>query len=272
MVVILALFIGLISAFVGSIAGLGGGIFIVPILLFLHKTSDSFAWATPQTAVGVSLVVMIFIGFSSTMTYLKNKRVDLKSGLIFSVGSVPGAVLGAWLSQYIKEDLFTLLFGILMLVVSAMFFIRKHASSEKQIKNKGITRSFTVGDTHYTYSFSALLGVSLAFGVGVASGLFGIGGGSLMVPAMILIFGFPPHIATATSMFMIFISSILSSSTHIMLGHVEWTFTLLFIPGAILGGILGAKTNQVMRSHVIELILRILLVIIAFRLIWEGLH
>ena len=91
-----------------------------------------------------------------------------------------------------------------------------------------------------------------------------------MVPAMILLFGFPPHIATATSMFMILVTSIFSSAAHIVMGHIEWEYALYIIPGAYAGGTLGAMVNRKMNGKAVERLLRLLLVVIGIRLIWQG--
>ncbi|GAA0464671.1 sulfite exporter TauE/SafE family protein [Alkalibacillus silvisoli] len=275
MVFIIMFIIGLLSSFVGSIAGLGGGVIFVPVLLFFAEFSDSFSWVTPQNVVAMSLIVMIFTGLSSTLTYLKRKRVDVFSGSLFLIGSIPGALTGVYINQFVHLDTFQLYFGLLMLFVVSMFFVKKKAVNEPTIPNMKtgrfqITRTFDLYGKNTTYSYSAILGIFIAYFVGMMSGLFGVGGGSLMVPAMILLFGFPAHIAVPTSMFMIFFSSVVSSSAHIAAGHVLWAFTLASIPGAWLGGYLGAVVNQRLNSQVIEWILRIVMIIIGIRLIIQS--
>lgn len=269
MVYIICILIGLLTAFTGSLIGLGGGVILIPCLLFLHQFSSSFAWATPQTIVGISLIVMIFTALSSTISYFKKGRVDYKTGILLLSGSIPGGIFGSWLNQFIDADKFSLYFGILMIVLSLLFLIKRKTASKKE--NDKNTRSFHVdGQTyHYTVPFWSAFIVSLL--VGTLSGLFGIGGGSVMVPLMILLFGFPAHIAIATSMFMIFFISMISASTHIILGHVAWQYVLFFIPGAWIGGTIGAKVNQKLKSQALEWILRVLLIIIGLRLIFEGL-
>src|SRR5690625_6010261 len=74
---------GFLSAFVGSLVGLGGGIIFVPAMLLLYQYTDTFTWADPQTIVGISLISMVFTGLSSTIVYLKLKRIDIKIGLFF---------------------------------------------------------------------------------------------------------------------------------------------------------------------------------------------
>jgi hypothetical protein len=268
LVFLICLLIGLVTAFMGSLMGLGGGLILVPALLLLHEFFAAFAWATPQTIVGISLVVMIFTALSSTISYTKAKRVDMKTGLLFLTGSIPGSMFGAWLNQFFDTDAFLLYFGIVTIFISLLFFLnpeRKKVTPDQ----KGV-RSFEIGGKTYYYRVSISIAFLVSLVVGMVSGLFGIGGGSIMVPVMILLFGFPIHIATATSMFMIFFVSIIGASTHIALGHIAWEYVFLFIPGAWIGGKLGAYVNQRLTGNILEWILRILLIIIGVRMIFQG--
>ncbi|WP_404813427.1 sulfite exporter TauE/SafE family protein [Halobacillus yeomjeoni] len=267
MMIVVLFLIGLLTAWIGSIAGLGGGVILVPALLFLSDHFESFNWVNPQSIVGISLVVMIFTGMSSAISYIKHKRVDKKIGMLFLIGSIPGGIFGSWLNQFFKTDSFSLIFGVVMIAVSLLFFIPRKPIS---IFQHGMKREKVVNGKSYTYQMPLVIGLILSFVVGLLSGLLGIGGGSLMVPAMILLFQIPAHIATATSMFMIFFASISSSATHVLLGHVEWAYTLYFIPGAYIGGMLGARMNRRMNGQAVEWFLRILLILIGIRLIWQG--
>ncbi|WP_430784442.1 sulfite exporter TauE/SafE family protein [Virgibacillus flavescens] len=271
MVYLICLLIGLLTAMLGSLVGLGGGVILVPSLLILQQYFGGFEWATPHTIVGISLVVMVFTALSSTISYFRKGRVDYRTGLIFLTGGIPGGVLGSWLNQFINAEKFTLYFGLLMILLSLLFLVKRKLPSEgKAIQGKNV-RSFQFDGKTYQYTVSFWLAFPIALIVGTLSGLFGIGGGSIMVPMMILLFGFPAHIAIATSMFMIFFTSLLGAGTHIMLGHVAWEYAIWFIPGAWLGGTFGAKINQKLKGQALEWILRILLIIIGIRLIIDGL-
>ncbi|WP_096202521.1 sulfite exporter TauE/SafE family protein [Bacillus sp. FJAT-45350] len=267
---VLLVVIGLIAGTLGSLMGLGGGIIIVPALMVLSSYTVILMGITPQVAVGTSLVIMIFTGLSSTLAYIKQQKVDYKSGAIFFAGSGPGALFGVWLNRDIEVQSFLIYFGIFIIFVSFVLMIRKYLKPLK-LRPKGIRRSY-VNDEGITieYGFQPALAIMIAFFVGMFSGLFGIGGGSLMVPAMILLFGFPAHTAVATSMFMIFLSAIVSSISHISLGNVNWLYALALIPGAWFGGKLGATINQRLKSDTVVNILRIFLIIIGIRLIWQG--
>ncbi|WP_188206598.1 sulfite exporter TauE/SafE family protein [Alkalibacillus aidingensis] len=275
MVFILLFVVGLISSFIGSIAGLGGGVIFVPALLFLAEFNEGFTWVNPQNVVAMSLIVMVFTGLSATLTFLKRKRVDVYSGSLFLTGSIPGALTGVYVNQFVAIDTFQLYFGLLMLLVVSMFFVKKKLlkNPSEPIEKTGrfyVNRTFDLSGKETSYSYSMIVGIMIAFFVGMMSGLFGVGGGSLMVPAMILLFGFPAHIAAPTSMFMIFFSSMVSSSAHIVAGNVLWLYTLASIPGAWLGGYLGAVVNQRLNSRVIEWILRIIMIVIGIRLIIQS--
>ncbi|UOQ94252.1 sulfite exporter TauE/SafE family protein [Halobacillus shinanisalinarum] len=270
MFIVIALVIGFLASFVGSVAGLGGGSILVPALLFLGDHHHMFDWVTPQKIVGISLVVMIFTGLSSTLSYIKHKRVDLKAGLLLLIGSIPGGIFGSWLNQFFQTDNFALIFGSVMIVISLLFFLPRSREEGNKFSISGIKRVVVLNGQTISYTFPLGIGFILSFSVGVLSGLLGIGGGSLTVPVLILLFRFPPHIATATSMFMIFFASITSSATHIYLGHVEWSRALYFIPGAYIGGMCGAFVNRKLNGQAVEWFLRILLILVGIRLIWQG--
>ncbi|WP_280769420.1 sulfite exporter TauE/SafE family protein [Salipaludibacillus daqingensis] len=263
-------FLGLVAAILGSIMGLGGGIIIVPALMILSDYSPILSGITPQIAVGTSLLIMIFTGLSSTLAYVKQKKVDIQSGLIFFIGSGPGALFGVWLNRDIDVDVFLIAFGIFIVVVSFILMIRNRIPPMKR-RPKGIERTY-VTETGKTiqYGYQPIIGVSIAFFVGMFSGLFGIGGGSLMVPAMILLFAFPAHLAVATSMFLVLLSATVSSISHISLGNVDWLYAMALIPGAWIGGQLGAAINKRLSSNNVVLMLRVFLVIIGIRLIYQG--
>ncbi|MFC0559427.1 sulfite exporter TauE/SafE family protein [Halalkalibacter alkalisediminis] len=268
MVWLILVMVGFVGATIGSLMGLGGGIVVVPSLLLL--ASLSLLEITPQIAVGSSLVIMIVTGISATIAYMKQKTVDYKSGLLFFCASGPGAVVGTWLNRGFDADSFQFVFGFFILFISFILFIRSHFTPKPYTK-KRIERTYINKEgTSFTYGYHWLPALALSFIVGMLSGLFGIGGGSLMVPAMIILFHFPPHVAVATSMFLILLSAIVGSISHIALGNVEWLYIGALLPGAWFGGITGAAINRRLSSEKLVFVLRVVLIFIALRLIYEG--
>ncbi len=94
------------------------------------------------------------------------------------------------------------------------------------------------------------------FLIGILTGLFGIGGGALMTPLMLIVFRFPPHVAVGTSMMMIFFSSVMSSIGHIAQGHVAWGYAIILIISSYFGAKIGVKVNQSIKSDTVVTLLR----------------
>ncbi|QYR21197.1 sulfite exporter TauE/SafE family protein [Paenibacillus sp. sptzw28] len=260
--------LGLVAAVFGSIVGLGGGIIIVPSLVLLgpQLTGSEIGHST---AVGTSLAVLIVTALASTLAFAKKKRVDFRSGWLLFITSGPAAMIGSALTSHLKNGVFQLVFGIFMLLMAGLLVARDYL--KPIVREWPVQRSFTdVNGVTHTYGYALLPALLVGFFVGLVSGLFGIGGGSLFVPVMVLLFRFPPHLATATSMFVIFLSSILGSGVHIWLGEIDWRIVLALVPGAWIGGKIGAYIASRMTGKGLLWLLRVTLVLLAIELIIEG--
>lgn len=268
---VLLLIVGLIAGTIGSLVGLGGGIIIVPTLLFLGTNTSILSEVTPQVATGTSLLVIIFTGLSSTIAYYKQKRVDYKSGLIFFIGSGPGGIFGAWVNKQLDVDAFSVWFGLFMIFISFVLMFKDRLKPRKKKSEKGIWRTYMdASGNEQTYGFHPAAGIAISVVVGFLGGLLGIGGGALLVPVMILLFFFPPHIAVATSMLLLFLTSVTSSMAHIYMGNINWLYAAGLIPGAWIGGKLGASINQKLPSKTVVVLLRVVLIVVGARLIYQG--
>jgi uncharacterized membrane protein YfcA len=264
--------IGLFAGVVGALVGLGGGVILVPATLFLGGSLGLIPGITPQNVVGLSVIMMIFTGLASTLTYMKSKTVDYRSGLIFFVGSIPGTILGAWVNKGLDLPSFNLYFGILLIILSTLLLVKKYLKPVRWFVENGKKTTFIDSQNKsYVYGYPVWFALLLTFGVGFASGLFGIGGGSIIVPAMILLFLFPPHVAVGTSMFMVFLSALVNSASHISLGNVPWFYTIPVVPAAFIGAKIGASLNQRMQSETLVFALRIILLLLGIRSIIAGL-
>ncbi|WP_274363011.1 sulfite exporter TauE/SafE family protein [Paenibacillus thermotolerans] len=267
--ILLLFIIGVVAAILGSIVGLGGGIIFVPALIYFGP-SILGTEITPAVAVGTSLAVLIITALASTLTFHKQKRVDTKSGLLFFIASGPAAMLGSALTNRFSSDGFQLAFGFFMLAMGMLLIARDYL---KPVPIRWrIQRTYTdaKGETH-EYGYSLIPALICGAAVGFVSGLFGIGGGSLFVPLMVLLFRFPPHVATATSMFVILLSASLGTITKISLHEVNWLAAAVLAPGAWIGGRLGAWIAGRMSGPTLLWTLRVTLILMAIRLIVDGL-
>ena len=261
------LLLGLIGLFVGvfgTLIGAAGGFLLVPVLLFLYPQDTS------ATITSISLTVAFFNALSGSVAYGRLRRIDYRSGLLFSLPGMAGAIIGANITTLLSRGIFQVLFGAALLIAAAYLMIwpaRKRATS---VVTNHPVRKFTDGHGNsYTYSYSRILGIAIAFGVGLLSGLLGIGGGIIHVPALTQLLCFPIHIATATSHFVVAITTSSAVITHIFTGaYVHGVRRALVLSaGAIIGAQLGARLSQRVSGVLIIRLLAGGLAIVAIRLL-----
>lgn len=252
----------------GSMVGVGGGFLIVPLLLFLGDP--------PRVAAGTSLAVVLANSASSTLSYLCQKRVDVKSGLIFSAAGIPGALLGAYADQHVPHHIFTLLFGILLVGVALRgFFARDAAKATNQPtgapSSGGMSRDFVdaLGVRHQ-YRFNIWGGIAVSAFTGFLASMFGIGGGVVQVPAMVYLFGFPTHIAVATSQLVIAVTSAFGTAGHAYYGDILPLPAIFLAIGAVGGAQLGAHLASRMQPGPLMRWLSLAIAAAALYLIFRG--
>lgn len=262
--------LGIIAGTIGSLVGLGGGIIIVPSLLYLQSLGLLAIPIEHQNAVGISLMAIIFTAVSSTIYNYKHKKVDIKSGLILFIGVGPAVILGSLVSEYINEKQFYILFGLIMLLTSYLLVLKDRI---KPVKFKWNVIRFFEGEDGiiYEYGYNKYFGILLSALAGFLAGLLGIGGGAILVPMMVIIFRFPIHIATATSMFIILLSSTIGSISHIFLGNIIITYVIYIGIGAYIGGKVGSFISLKISNRLLINILQVIIIIIAIQMIYKGL-
>ena len=271
MTFIILFFIAVAAGIVGALVGLGGGVVLVPATIFYGLTLGHMPEMTPQKVVGLSVVMMVFTGLSSTISYMKSKLVDFRAGWIFFIGSIPGVIVGANVNKGFDLSSFNLYFGLLLVFLGTVLLIRDKLKPVSWFVNNGIKTTFVDGTGQkFVYGYPVWFAIFLSFFVGMLSGMFGIGGGALIVPAMVILFLFPPHVAVATSMFLVFLTSLVNSASHIYLGNVEWSYVLPIVIGAYIGAKIGAAINKKIKSEKVVLALRIVLLFMGVRAVVES--
>ncbi|ARU63267.1 hypothetical protein CBW65_21505 [Tumebacillus avium] len=257
---LLLFFTGVLAGVTGSIVGLGGGFIVVPVISFLYTM-------VPAHIVGTSMAVLFFNSISSTITYARQKRIDFAAGISFAAASIPGSIIGAFIAEGMASKTFFVGFGCFLIFIS-LFLVFKPKKPVRLPLEPTVHRKFVdASGTEFEYSYHRPLGIIISFVVGFISSLLGIGGGSILVPMMAILFAFPPHIATATSMFTIFLSAIIGTSTHWYLDNIDWMKVLFLAPGAFVGGLIGARLAPKLLAQTILRILSAMLIIVAIRLI-----
>ncbi|MFX0016241.1 MAG: sulfite exporter TauE/SafE family protein [Promethearchaeota archaeon] len=251
---------------IGVIAGFGGGIFIVPILLIIFEIPI-------EEAVANSLVALFLPSIVATYRNGRQKEVNFKLGLLFEIPTAIGAFIGVSLTVLLPSDLLEIIFGFLAFLMGSLMvrnyrnqdyqsntegkWIKKFSSIGPQMNSNSGNESFTIG------IFALAI---TGFFIGIIAGMLGIGCGWITTPLMILGFAIPPRIATATATFMIIITSAVGGMTHVFYGHLS----LLFIPltlGLIFGSEIGTRIRTRIHSDQITQVVIISLFIIGFIMI-----
>lgn len=243
--------IGFFVAAFGTLIGAGGGIIFVPLFMWM------FDWE-PQSIIGTSLAIVFFNALSGSLAYKKQKKIKFDAAIPFAAATVPGAILGAFWSNWFSGESFRTAFGVLLLFISCVIVwknMKKSAKADETVDPRDVKVNMP-------------LGLLISFVIGFISSIFGIGGGVIHVPAMVGFLGFPAHIATATSHFVLAISSVIGVSSHQWEGHILWDYAILFGIGAIFGAQAGAKISKRVKARAILFLLAGALMLLALRLIF----
>jgi len=263
---------GFLVGIIASMAGVGGGILIVPLLTILFGF-------VPQHAVGTSLASIVFTALASTYSYARQRRIFYRTGLLLAVTAVPGAYLGAYLTSLISPRLLGLIFGFFILIVAVrMIFERRRRllettgpAPESPAPGRIIPQPQRSDAELMKSGWTLVLGVALNFFAGLASGFLGIGGGVLGVPIMTFVLGLPIHFATATSMFTMIFTSLSGVAKHALVHHVHLVQALLLALGTIFGAQVGAAFSKKISPKTLRGIFGALLLLMGIQMILKFL-
>ena len=250
----------------GTLIGAGGGFILTPILLLLYP-HDS-----PQTLTAISLAAVFFNAASGSAAYARQRRIDYRSGAVFALATLPGAIGGAIVVGSVSRHLFDGIMGGVLALLALWLLVGERwplPTPKHHLERRVLTdRS---GET-YTYTVPLRRGALYSLAVGFLSSFLGIGGGVIHVPLLVRALGFPTHIATATSHFVLAIMAGTGSLTHIALGsfarHHGIRRTLALSVGVVAGAQLGAHISLRLRGTVIQLLLAAALLALAARLLY----
>lgn len=243
--------IGAAAGAVGSITGVGGGVLITPALTFIGFTSSQ--------AASTSLIAVTSTSASSTIAYSKQKRIDYAIGLKMVALSIPGAITGALLSNEVSNENFKVYFAII-LIVTGLYIAYKNSIVKEQ--SPKASKSTALDLLFYAGSFAA----------GIVSSLFGIGGGIIFVPLMILLLRMTMLRAGPTSQLILLISSTVGVLTHAILGHPDYVHGSFLAIGAFVGGQVGARLSHRIEESILKKLLSIILIGAAIKLLFDFMN
>lgn len=222
---------GLVIGLFLGLLGSGGSILALPLLVYLLAHD-------PKVAVAESLAIVGAIALFGAVTAAVGRRVDWRSVVLFGTPAVAGTYLGAWIAQFVAGTVQLLLFAVVVLVASAFMFRRGGPETERAAEPSTGSRIRVVAE---------------GLGVGILTGLVGVGGGFLVVPALVLLGGLPMRVAVGTSLCIIALKSGAGfaeyhGQMHAAGAGIAWRtigiFVALGVVGSLLGGRIGGRLPQ----------------------------
>jgi len=273
--VILAM--GGVVGFLSGMFGVGGGFLMTPLLIFIG--------VPPAVAVGTQANQLVAASLSGVMGHWRRRNVDVELGLVMLAGSSVGTLLGVWLFGLLKamgqidltiSILYVVLLGVVgssMLLESLVALIRKRRPSARAKKrNPGWMQAlpFKRRFPQSKLYLSVLLPGGIGFVGGVLVAVMGIGGGFLLVPAMIYILRMPVALVAGTSLFQIVFSTAATTLLQATANQtVDVALAFLLLVGGAVGAQFGTRVSGRLSAEAARLLLATLVVLVAVRLAVE---
>jgi len=261
---------GFLIGIFGTLIGAGGGFILVPVLILTYPELSA------ESITAISIVIVAANAISGSIAYARSGRIDFKAGILFALFTIPGSILGVLTTQFIPRHLFNVLFGILMVALSAYLFFRHNKTirpvpvnnNKKRWKHREMVDA---EGTKYSYTYNQTRGIVISILVGYLSPVLGIGGGIIHVPALVQWLQFPVFIATATSHFILAIMATVSVIVHAIKGSYGDPKIMHMVIGLIIGVVpgaqIGAWLSHKIKRHTIIRSLAICLGIVGFRIL-----
>jgi len=237
---------GLITGLVGGLLGVGGGIVLIPMLT---------AWAgfDQHSAHGTGIVAVAFTALVGVLVYGLGEAIDLAAAIQITIVALPATVLAARYSPRVSAARLRRLFGIFVIAVAFVLPFRDVLGGGDLVLGGGMPVMLVIGAA-----------------AGVISGLLGVGGGSVLVPALVLVTGFPQQLAQGTSLAVILPSSSAGAMAHARLGHVHGRALPPILVGTLLGSWAGAAGALALPGQTLRILFSAVLLFMGASFVLRG--
>ncbi len=266
--------VGLLS----GMFGVGGGFLMTPLLIFIG--------VPPAVAVGTEANQVVAASVSGALAHWRRGNVDVKMGLVLLAGGLVGSALGVWLFTFLRGIgqidfviavsyvVFLGIIGCLMVVesVRAWFRNRNPSAPRRKLHYHNWTHGLPL-KMRFRRSklyISSLLPFGVGVFVGVLAAIMGVGGGFVMVPAMIYLLGMPTSVVVGTSLFQIvFVTANVTFLQAVNNHTVDIVLALLLIAGSVVGAQIGARLGSRLRGEETRIVLGLIVLAVGVRVAWS---
>ena len=269
--------LGVIVGILSGMFGVGGGFLMTPLLFFIG--------IPPAVAVATEANQIVASSVSGALAHFKRKAVDLKMGSILLLGGLIGASAGVYVFKILKEIgqvelLVTLCYVLFLGIIGSLMFFESLSSIARQSqpqKTKKINRHTWVHRLPLKVRFrtsnlyiSAIPPFFIGAIVGVLAAVMGVGGGFIMVPAMIYIIGMPTKVVIGTSLFQIIFVTAFTTIMHATQNYtVDALLAILLIIGGVFGAQLGVRLGVKLKAEQLRILLSVIVLGVCFKLAFD---
>jgi uncharacterized protein len=236
---------GVVASIFGSLAGLGGGFLVVPVLRLFFEI-------VPAVAAGNALLFVLANTTAASFAFMRRRAVDVERGLIIAAAGIPTSVVGAYVVHLFQPREFDALYGAFLVALAIMVITRRDTKPEPR-----------------ELSPRAKLAVEIGSGIllGFFSSFFGIGGGIVVVPVLLIYLNLPVHTVAATSAFVVMLTSPAGVIAHGFYGDLELFVAVPLILGGLVGGSIGARLAGRFSAKGLSMLLATMLILAALGLV-----
>lgn len=262
--------LGLAVGTIGAMVGIGGGPLLVPALLFI------FPDAPAAVITSMSLTAVLMNATSANLGYRRRKWQDTRTGIVLLITAVPAAVAGAFLTRGIERGTFELVLGS-MLAVGSLYLAWKggRLPATATPTAVGVPRHIIDREQSvYDYRVRERLAMAIALGTGFAAAFFGIGGGIINVPIMMLVLKMPMRMSVATSQIPLVGTAVAAITVHLVFTWGEWApwvSGLVLGAGTMIGAQIGVRLAGIASGRAVLLVISAILFTAGVRQIFSGL-
>jgi uncharacterized membrane protein YfcA len=255
--------IGAATGLVGALLGLGGGVFLVPLL--------TLALGVPiRLAIAASLVSVIATASASATVNLSRGLVNVRLGLALEVATSFGGLAGGLAAAALSTRQLFLLFAVTLAAMGLVMAARagkRNVIADLEVDPGRLGGYLTEGGTTYVYRAKRMpLAMIVSLAAGAVSGLLGLGGGILKVPVLSSFCGIPIRIASATSTFMIGVTAAASAFIYWSRGDIAMPLAAAVALGALPGSLVGARLSDYVQARSLKLVMALVLVLVGLRM------
>ncbi len=256
----------------GTMLGLGGGIFLVPIL--------SLVFDVPlRAAIAASAISVVANSISGSRVYLQSRYTNLRLAYVLLVPTATGAVVGGVLATSMPLAALKIVFATLLIAIAYIMVRRRNPGAippgrlrvRDPLRIGGRYVDGPAGDVTTYVPRRVRYAFPLASLGGVASGLFGIGGGPVLVPVMNLTMRVPVKAAAATSSFMVGMTASASALIYYSRGHVAPLITIISMVGIIAGARIGVRLASRLPQHLLIVLFVVVLLVLSLSMYLDAL-